>query len=103
MTDQNIIFKNNKTGKVEQINSADMEFVNYQRFVGSLGLRIFMKNGTLHRYMGLKTGEEDKIAGFFKKHYQKDMLEKELSLKVNDLQDLDDFQKKNLLMFEIYH
>lgn len=81
MTDQNIIFKNNKTGKVEQINGSDMELVNFQRFVGSFGLRIFMKNGTLHRYIGLKSGEEDKIAGFFKKNYQKDMLEKELSLK----------------------
>lgn len=81
MTDQNIIFKNNKTGKVEQINGSDMELVNFQRFVGSFGLRIFMKNGTLHRYIGMKSGEEDKIAGFFKKNYQKDMLEKELSLK----------------------
>lgn len=81
MTDQNIIFKNNKTGKVEQINGADMDLVNYQRFVGSFGLRIFMKNGTLHRYIGIKSGDEEKIASFVKKNYQMDMLEKELSLK----------------------
>ncbi|XP_077299620.1 structure specific recognition protein [Arctopsyche grandis] len=81
MTDQNIIFKNSKTGKVEQISSNDMELVNFQRFVGSWGLRIFMKNGILHRFGGFKEGEQEKVAKFFKSNYDKDMLEKELSLK----------------------
>lgn len=56
MTDQNIIFKNSKTGKVEQITANDIELVNFQKFVGSWGLRIFLKNGTLHRYGGFKEG-----------------------------------------------
>ncbi|KAI8436985.1 hypothetical protein MSG28_010388 [Choristoneura fumiferana] len=81
MTDQNIIFKNSKTGKVEQITANDIELVNFQKFVGSWGLRIFLKNGTLHRYGGFKEGEQDKVAKFFKSNYNKDMLEKELSLK----------------------
>lgn len=66
---------------MEQINSNDMDLVNYQRFVSSFGLRIFMKNGHLHRFIGFKSGDEDKIAQFFKKNYDKDMLEKELSLR----------------------
>ncbi|CAH2250225.1 FACT complex subunit Ssrp1 [Pararge aegeria] len=81
MTDQNIIFKNNKTGKVEQISANDIELVNFQKFIGSWGLRVFMKNGTLHRYGGFKDGEQEKVAKFFKSNYNKDMLEKELSLK----------------------
>ncbi|XP_060803236.1 FACT complex subunit Ssrp1 [Amyelois transitella] len=81
MTDQNIIFKNSKTGKVEQISANDIELVNFQKFVGSWGLRVFMKNGTLHRYGGFKEGEQEKVAKFFKTNYNKDMLEKELSLK----------------------
>lgn len=81
MTDQNIVFKNSKTGKVEQISSNDIDLVNFQKFVGSWGLRIFMKNGTLHRYGGFKDGEQEKVAKFFKSNYNKDMLEKELSLK----------------------
>lgn len=56
MTDQNIVFKNSKTGKVEQISGNDIELVNFQKFIGSWGLRIFMKNGTLHRYGGFKEG-----------------------------------------------
>uniref|UniRef100_A0A336LU77 FACT complex subunit SSRP1 n=1 Tax=Culicoides sonorensis TaxID=179676 RepID=A0A336LU77_CULSO len=78
MTDQNIVFKHEKTGKVEQISSGDIEFVNYQKSVGSYGIRIFMKNGALHRFFGFKD-DEQKIADFFKKNYKLDMLEKELS------------------------
>ncbi|CAH0715384.1 unnamed protein product, partial [Brenthis ino] len=81
MTDQNIIFKNSKTGKVEQISANEIELVNFQKFIGSWGLRVFLKNGTLHRYGGFKEGEQDKVAKFFKNNYNKDMLEKELSLK----------------------
>lgn len=61
MTDQNIIFKNSKTGKVEQISSNDMELVNFQRFVGNWGLRIFLKNGILHRFGGFKDGVSLKL------------------------------------------
>ncbi|XP_046830309.1 FACT complex subunit Ssrp1 [Vespa velutina] len=81
LTDQHIIFKNQKTGKVEQISASDMEMVNYQKFIGTWGLRIFLKNGTLHRFRGFKEGDQEKIAKFFSVNYKKDMLEKELSLK----------------------
>lgn len=81
LTDQHLIFKNQKTGKVEQLSANDMEMVNYQKFVGTWGLRIFLKNGQLHRYRGFKESDLDKIAKFFSTNYKKDMLEKELSLK----------------------
>jgi len=54
LTDQHIIFKNNKTGKVEQLSSPDIDVVNWQRLVGSWGLRIFLKNGSMHRFGGIK-------------------------------------------------
>lgn len=54
MTDQFVIFKNNKTGKVEQIIGNDIETVNWQKFVGNCGIRIFLKNGALHRFAGFK-------------------------------------------------
>ncbi|XP_050457726.1 FACT complex subunit Ssrp1 [Cataglyphis hispanica] len=81
LTDQHLIFKNQKTGKVEQISASDMEMVNYQKFIGTWGLRIFLKNGTLHRFKGFKEADQEKIAKFFSVNYKKDMLEKELSLK----------------------
>ncbi|KAF7270248.1 structure specific recognition protein [Rhynchophorus ferrugineus] len=81
MTDQNIIFKNGKTGKVEQIQSSDLEAVNFQNFAGTWGIRVFLNNGSLHRFVGFKESDKDKIAKFFSTTYKIDMLEKELSLK----------------------
>ncbi|XP_018400415.1 PREDICTED: FACT complex subunit Ssrp1 [Cyphomyrmex costatus] len=81
LTDQHIIFKNQKTGKVEQISASDIEMANYQKFIGTWGLRLFLKNGALHRFKGFKESEQEKIAKFFGTNYKKDMLEKELSLK----------------------
>ena len=81
MTDQSIVFKNGKTGKVEQIQAADMDIVNFQNFAGSWGIRIFLKSGILHRFAGFKDSDKDKIAKYFSTTYKLDMLEKELSLK----------------------
>ncbi|CAH1974448.1 unnamed protein product [Acanthoscelides obtectus] len=81
MTDQNIIFKNSKTGKVEQIPSSDFEMVNFQNIAGNWGIRIFLKSGILHRFVGFKDSDKEKIAKFFKNAYKMDMLEKELSMK----------------------
>lgn len=78
-----------------------MEFVNWQKLVGTCGIRIFLKNGNLHRYSGfnesvslyyfynIKYGlkqlsnlqDQDKIAKYFKNTYRLDMLEKELAIK----------------------
>ncbi|XP_050535918.1 FACT complex subunit Ssrp1 [Daktulosphaira vitifoliae] len=80
-TDQNIAFKNIKTGKVEQLTSSDIEFVNWQKLVGTCGIRIFLKNGNLHRYSGFNESDQEKIAKYFKNTYHLDMLEKELSIK----------------------
>ena len=73
-------FKSDKTGKVDQINPNEIESVNFQKFVGHYGIRLFMKNGSLHRYSGF-SGEEKKIAEYFKKNYKLEMLEKELSMR----------------------
>lgn len=81
MTDQSIVFKNSKTGKVDQIQSSDIDVVNFQNFAGTLGIRIFLKTGLLYRYVGFKDSEKEKISKFFSHSYKIDMLEKELSLK----------------------
>jgi len=80
-TEQNIVFKNVKTGKVEQLTPSDIEFVNWQKLVGTCGIRIFLKNGNLHRYCGFNESDQDKIAKYFKNTYRLDMLEKELAIK----------------------
>nr|CAG4636018.1 EOG090X02Z1 [Eubosmina coregoni]SVE69692.1 EOG090X02Z1 [Eubosmina coregoni] len=81
LTDQSIVFKNSKTGKVEQISASDIELVNWQRLAGAWGLRVFLRSGALHRYGGFKDSDQDKLAKYFSQTYKKDMLEKELSVK----------------------
>ena len=53
-TDQHLIFKNSKTGKVDQINATDIDLANWQKLVGFWALRIFLKNGILHRFSGFR-------------------------------------------------
>jgi structure-specific recognition protein 1 len=80
LTNDTIIWKSEKTGKVEQILGNDIDCVNFQKFVGHFGLRLFLNNGSLHRFIGFKD-DEKKLAEFFKKNYKLDMLEKELSMR----------------------
>ncbi|KAJ1532076.1 hypothetical protein ONE63_000705 [Megalurothrips usitatus] len=80
-TDQHIIFKNNKTGKVDQVVASDVEIANWQKFGHSWALRIFLKNGTLHRFTGFKESDTDKVGKFFKSSYSHDIVEKDLCIK----------------------
>lgn len=41
---------------MEQFGGNDIDTVHWQKFVGNCGLRIFLKNGTLHRFGGFKEG-----------------------------------------------
>jgi structure-specific recognition protein 1 len=119
------VYKNSKTGKVEQINGADIDAVNWQRHIGNWGIRLFTKNGNLYRFIGFKDSvrhsaqrclnnikyhiqqDQDKLAKFFKKNYDKEMLEKELSLKgwnwgtAKFLGSALSFEMGNLTAFEI--
>ncbi|XP_017070495.1 FACT complex subunit Ssrp1 [Drosophila eugracilis] len=81
LTDQNIIFKNTKTGKVEQISADDIDLINSQKFVGTWGLRVFTKSGLLHRFTGFRDSEHEKLGKFIKDAYSQEMVEKEMCVK----------------------
>ncbi|XP_034651407.1 FACT complex subunit Ssrp1 [Drosophila subobscura] len=81
LTDQNIIFKNTKTGKVEQISVDDIDLINSQKFVGNWGLRVFTKSGALHRFTGFRDSEHEKLGKFIKDSYSQEMVEKEMCVK----------------------
>ena len=54
LTDEKIQFKQSKGGKIEQVAKDDIDLVNWQRLAGTWGIRIFTKNGALHRFAGFK-------------------------------------------------
>ncbi len=75
------MFKNSRTGKVEQIQGSDIDVVTWQRFAGHWGIRLFTKSGTLHRLGGFRDTDKDKISKIFSSKYNNSMLEKELCLR----------------------
>ena len=49
LTDNKIVFCHTKSGKEDTVKAEDMELVNWQRLAGVWGIRIFTKDGQLHR------------------------------------------------------
>lgn len=61
LTDLHIVFKNSKTGKVDQLSVSDVELANWLKLVGEWGIRLFLKNGLLYRFIGFKDAVRDLI------------------------------------------
>jgi len=80
LTDEKLIFKM-KSGKAEQVTKDEIEMVNWQRLAGTWGIRIFTTEGKLHRFAGFRDNDRERLAKFFTQIYQKDMLDRELSVK----------------------
>ncbi|PIK56541.1 putative FACT complex subunit SSRP1 [Apostichopus japonicus] len=54
LSSQGVLFKNNKTGIVEQIRAEDIEVGKWLRAARGYELKLFMKNGTVFKYDGFK-------------------------------------------------
>ena len=50
ITDEKVIFNHTKSGRKDTIKGSDIELVNWQRLAGGWGIRMFTKDGALHRY-----------------------------------------------------
>jgi len=81
LTDEKISFTHNKSGKRESVKAEEVEMVNWQRLAGGWGIRMFTKDGNLHRFAGFKEAERDRVAKHFSSNYNLDMLDRELSVK----------------------
>lgn len=78
---QAVIFKNSKTGKLDQIQSTELDSIKWMRIAATHGLRIMLKNGTMFRFAGFNENDHDKLGKFFSSNYEQEMKNKELSLK----------------------
>lgn len=76
LTDEKIQFTHNKTGKKEAVVADDIDVVNWQRLAGGWGIRIFTKDGNLHRFAGFKEAERERVASHFTKNFNQDMLDR---------------------------
>jgi len=81
ITDEKVVFNHNKSGRKDTIKGGDIELVNWQRLAGVWGIRMFTKDGALHRFAGFKEPERERIAKHFSTNFNLDMLDRELSVK----------------------
>lgn len=81
LTDEKIVFQHSKSGKKDAVRAEDVDLVNWQRIAGVWGIRVFTKDGLLHRFAGFKETERDRVAKHFSSCYHLEMLDKELSVK----------------------
>lgn len=78
---QQIIFKNLKTGKPMTVPADQIDSIAWQRLAANHGIRLMMKNGNLHRFDGLRPGDQDKIKQYCERYYKLNLGTKDLSLK----------------------
>ncbi|XP_054717717.1 FACT complex subunit Ssrp1-like [Uloborus diversus] len=81
LTNQTAIFKNNKTGKLDQIQASEIESIKWMRLANNHGLRIMLKNGTMYRFGGFVETDHDKLGKFFTTNFEQELKSKELCLK----------------------
>ena len=79
LTDEKISFTHNKSGKRESVKAEEVEMVNWQRLAGGWGIRMFTKDGNLHRFAGFKEAERERVAKHFSSNFNLDMLDRYLS------------------------
>ncbi|XP_043372372.1 FACT complex subunit SSRP1 isoform X3 [Dermochelys coriacea] len=78
---QGVIFKNSKTGKVDNIQASELAEGIWRRVALGHGLKLLTKNGHVYKYDGFRESEFDKLSEFFKSHYHLELAEKDLCVK----------------------
>jgi structure-specific recognition protein 1 len=81
LSSSNVIFKNIKTGKVEQFQGSDIEKAQWLLRARGHCLKIILQNGTVHRFDGMRESEFDRLAGFLSKNYEAKLEKIDLSYK----------------------
>lgn len=76
-----VIFKNIKTGIVEQFSSSDIEEVHWLVRARGHCLKFVLNSGNIHRFDGIRESEFEKLQSFVKKSYSVSLEKKDLSIK----------------------
>ncbi|CAH8546058.1 unnamed protein product [Heterobilharzia americana] len=107
LREDEFMYKNEKTGKVDHFSRSDIESAQWIARATGLGLRIKLKNSSLHRYDGFGEAEAEKVGGFFKKYFNVEIAKRELCYKgynwgeVEFDGDVLEFSVKNAMAFEV--
>jgi len=75
------LFKNNKTGKVDQFQSSDIDRTHWLLRARGHCLKIVMKTGATQRFDGFKESDYDRLSEFVNKNYDCKLEKKDLSVR----------------------
>ncbi|KAG2464700.1 SSRP1 protein, partial [Polypterus senegalus] len=81
LSKQAVVFKSNKTGKVDNIQSADLSECLWRRVALGHGIRLQTKAGHVYKYDGFREVDFEKMAEYFKSNYRVTLTEKDLCVK----------------------
>ena len=81
LTPTSLVYKNRTTGKVYTLNPEDIDEIDHIYLANKPGLRIFTKNGELHRFGNFGDGHMTKIKTFIATKWRRDVEVLENSLK----------------------
>lgn len=76
-----VVFKNLKTGVVEQFQATDVDKTSWLLRARGYCLKIMLKNGAIHRFDGFKESDFVKLAAFMTRCYKKDLEKVDLSVR----------------------
>jgi len=81
LSTSNILFKNVKTGKLDQFQGGDVTKAQWLKRAKGYCLKFILNNDTIHRYDGFKDAEFEKLAKFISNHYAVSLEKVDMSLK----------------------
>ncbi|KAM8924231.1 FACT complex subunit SSRP1 isoform 2-T2 [Pelodytes ibericus] len=76
-----LMYKNSKTGKVENIAAAEISEGLWRRVALGYGIKVSTRAGHVYKYDGFREAEYQKLSDYFKTNFSVDLVEKDLSVK----------------------
>ncbi|TRZ00765.1 hypothetical protein DNTS_004480 [Danionella cerebrum] len=78
---QSVVYKSNKTGKVDSISAPELSDAQWRRVCLGHGIKLATSTGHVYKYDGFKETDFEKISAFFKANYKVELEEKDLCVK----------------------
>ncbi|XP_035983006.1 FACT complex subunit SSRP1 isoform X2 [Fundulus heteroclitus] len=78
---QNVVYKSNKTGKVDSIPAGELNLAQWRRVCLGHGIKLGTSTGHVYKYDGFRDTDFEKISEFFKGNYKVELSEKDMSVK----------------------
>ncbi|XP_036373224.1 FACT complex subunit SSRP1 isoform X3 [Megalops cyprinoides] len=78
---QAVVYKSNKTGKVDSISVPELTQVQWRRVCLGHGIKLTTSTGQVYKYDGFRDSDFEKISEFFKANYKVELTEKDMCVK----------------------